>query len=362
MYCTTLAGMTQYKNMKKYKYYTKAFPLPNGKRKYVRAKTKEELEQKLAELKREMAYGIDVSNDSTFREYAEYWLRVSKKNNISANSYQRLERMIENHIYPYIGATKIRDVRAPAVRGVMVRCSELAHGTQKVILWLMRSIFDAAVDDNVILRSPVPTRLTAGGTESDEEKALTPEQESQLLQAAEGLPVYPFVLAMMDTGMRRGECTGLMWSDVDFDAGLIRVRRHVVTTYKGRPEIVDGAKTKAGVRNIPLTDRLRAYLLETKKRSQSVYVFPNSKGGVYSSSALTCLWNTLDRRVGFHTHPHQLRHTYATKLFEAGLDIKQVQHVMGHSDPETTLNVYTHYREASREADTMRQVKAALSG
>ena len=362
MYCTTLAGMTQYKTMKKYKYYTKAFPLPNGKRKYIRAKTKEELEEKIAALRCEMDLGIDICNESTFREYTEYWLAVCKRKVVSDNTYQHQVGMFENHIFPYIGDTKIRDIRAPVIRRVMLHCSDLSKGTQRIILGLMRSVFTSAVDDSILIRSPVPATLAPKGEDPDAEKVLTPEQENALLEAAKGLAVYPFVLTMMDTGMRRGEVSGLMWSDIDFDNDRIYVRRHVVTSIKGKPEIESGAKTAAGVRTIPLTGRLKSYLLGNKARSHSVYVFPTSNGSVYSAGALTSLWVALDRKAGFHTHPHQLRHTYATKLFEAGLDIKQIQYVMGHSDPQTTLRVYTHYRKTMREADTLRQVKAALSG
>ena len=139
-----------------YKYYTKAIPLPNGKRKYVRAKTKAELESKLAQLKIEVGLGIDVSNDSTFREYAEYWLSVSKRGKVSENTLHRYERFLALHIYPYIGGSRIRDIRAPAIRQVLAKCNHLSKGTQRIIRMILRSIFSAAVDDDILLRSPVP--------------------------------------------------------------------------------------------------------------------------------------------------------------------------------------------------------------
>ena len=348
-------------NDMKYKYYTKAVKLPNGKRKYVRAKSKEELEKKIYELHTEIGLGIDVSDESTFRDYATYWFTVHKKNRVTALSYHRMVRNMELHVYPYIGKKKLRDVRAPAIYTVMSECSTLSRSTQKAILQLVRAVFASAVDDNLLLRTPVPSRLAAAGYVSDEEKALTPEQEQKLLDAAQGLAVYPFVLTMKETGMRRGEVTGLMWSDIDFDRNVIHVRRHVVTDEKGHPEVVDGAKTKAGIRDLPLTAALRDYLLERRKESMSVYVFPTKNGTVYSAQGLSLLWQTLDKRAGFHSHPHQLRHTFATKLFEAGLDIKQVQYILGHSDPETTLKVYTHYRESLRHENTLLQVREALS-
>ena len=358
VFCITLAGTVQFA-MKKYNYYTKAVPLPNGKRKYVRAKTKEDLERKLSSLRTELSYGIDVSCESTFKDYAEYWIAATKEGNVAGNTLYRYRRILELHVYPILGSKKLRDIRAPLIRQTMLRSKNLSRGTQEVVLWLIRSVFDSAVDDDIILRTPVPKRLEACGDPAKEVEALTPEQERQLLDAAKDLAVYPIVLALMETGMRRGEVTGLMWSDIDFEQDRIFVRRHVVTDPKGKPEVVDGAKTAAGVRVLPLTAALKSYLLSAPKKS--VYVFPNSKGGLYSAAALSNNWKTLDNRVGFHTHPHQLRHTYCTKLFESGLDLKQVQYLLGHADPDTTLKVYTHYREGLRHEETLRRAREALS-
>ncbi len=229
-----------------------------------------------------------------------------------------------------------------------------------MILSILRGVLDTAVEDKIILSSPVSPKLKAKGTPTKEVPPLTPEQETALLQAAEGTLVYPFVFTLLRTGMRRGEITGLMWKDIDFDAEVIHVQRHIVADRSGAPIIVEGAKTDAGVRDIPMPDDLKAFLKARRAQARSVYVFPNSKGKICSASALTSLWDTLDNRAGFHTHPHQLRHTYITKLFEAGLDIKQVQYVAGHSDPNITLKTYTHYRDSVRRANTIQQVKAAF--
>ena len=221
-------------------------------------------------------------------------------------------------------------------------------------------MFDLAVEDNIILRSPVSASVRARGETSGEAEALTPEQETALLEAAKGTKAYTAVLTILYTGLRRGEFTALMWSDIDYDARVIHVRRHVIPRRSGAPLIVDGAKTDAGVRDVPMPDYLAAHLRREQASTRSVYVFPNSKGQLYSPSAFSSLWKTLDKRAGFHTHPHQLRHTYATKLFELGLDIKQIQYVMGHANPNVTLDTYTHFREDLRKASTVQQVCAAL--
>jgi integrase len=345
--------------MKKYKYYTKVLTLADGKRKYVRGKTKKELEEKIAVLKKELDLGINICNTTTFRPYAEQWYKTVKEKDVKPNTARASRARYEKYVYPYIGAMKLRDIRGVHIREVMYQCRALGRGSQSQILGFMRSVFNAAVDDGIVVRSPVPVTLKAGGEDTKEAEWLTDEQEAKLLKAAEGNPVYPFVFLILQTGLRAGEATALMWSDVDFKAGVINVRRHVVPDEHGRPVITEGAKTDAGVRSVPMSSALMAWLKARPKTS--LYVIPNQQGQIYSTSYLWQMWRALDKRAGFRTHPHQLRHTFATKLFESGrLDIRQIQTVMGHANPDVTLKVYTHYRAAMRERDTIEQVRAAL--
>lgn len=345
---------------KQYQYETATIRLPNGKRKYIRAKTKEELKEKVDAVKRELALGIDIGDTTTFRDYATHWFQTTRKPFITQNSAEALWMMLSKHVFPYIGKMKLRDIKAPAIREVMRQNSGLCNKYQKKILSTMRTIFKMAVDDDIIIRSPVPNEVKIGGADTEEVEPLSPEQQDQLLEAAKGTVMYPIVYVLMHTGLRRGEVTGLMWSDIDYQQEVIHVRRHVVTDNNGKPELVDGAKTDAGVRDVPMPKCLISFLKEMQASTRSVYLFTTQNGTLYSSTALTRVWNTLRKRVPFQTKPHQLRHTYATYLFEQGLDVKQVQYILGHSDPTVTMNIYTHYRESCRKTETIKQVQEAF--
>lgn len=342
------------------KYLTRTIRLPNGKRKYVRGKTQEEVDKKIADLKQEIDLGIDVGNETTFKAYAEQWFKMEKSVGLMESTIRGYRGKLDRHIYPYIGSVKLRDVKPQQIRDLMYQISGMSRKSQSVILSILRSVFDLAVDDNLIIRSPVSPKIKAKGQPTPEVEPLTPEQETALLKAAEGTRVYPFVYTILRTGMRRGEIEALMWSDIDFSNDVIHIRRHAAPDENGRPVVLDGAKTDAGVRDIPMPEDLKQYLRSRMARARSVYVFPNSKGQIYSHAALTVLWSTLTKRAGFYTHPHQLRHTYCTKLFEAGLDIKQIQYVMGHSDSNITLSIYTHFRESMRKQETIQMVRAAF--
>ena len=342
------------------KYLTATFTLPNGKRKYIRAATKTELAKKLAAAKTEAGLGIDISDTTTVKEYAELWLRLTKTGMVSENTEAYLRARLKNHVYPYIGSVRIRDVRASHILNVVKQCSDKSRGLQSALLGNLRAIFNAAVDDGLILRSPVPLTLRAGGVSTAETEALTSAQLSEFLEKTRDLSIWPAIYAISQTGMRRGEVAGLLWSDVDTENLVIHIRRHAVTDVSGRVEVKEGAKTDAGVRDIPITRTFALWLKERRSTASSVFVFPNRGGGCYSGGAFTSAWRTATSRVDFPARPHQLRHTYITTLFEAGLDIKEIQRVVGHADPSVTLRVYTHYREAQRSQSTAKKVREAL--
>lgn len=345
--------------MKKYKYYTKAVPLPDGTRKYVRGKTKAELAEKLAAMQSELALGIDVSNTITFKDYAEQWYTTAKEPFITEKTKELYRTMLTAHMYPSLGELHVRDIRAAHVRALFAGMSHLSSAYRSRVRSVLRAIFDAAIEDQIILRSPVPQSLRFSGERKRPSHPLTTEQEKELL-GADDLDAYPFIYIALHTGMRRGEVLGLMWKDIDFKAQVIHVRRHLVDDRHGRIELVPGAKTEAGVRDIPMPAPLIAYLKRLKRESASVYVLSDKGGGPVSVIKLQTMFKAVNKRFAFHVTPHMLRHTYVTRLFESGhLDIKQIQRVAGHADPSTTLGLYTHYRE-ERDEETIKQVQSAF--
>lgn len=317
----------------------------------------------MAELEKEMDLGVNIGDDTIFQDYATQWVRVTKAPYVSENTLIATQHRLQRHIYPVIGGMKVRDIRAAHIREVMYKCSDLGKGSQSLILSQLRAIFNAAVDDGLILRSPVPITMKAQGKPAKKAEALTPEQEAELLRVTQGTLLGDTIYAMLQTGMRRSEVTALRWSDIHPESNTVSVTAHVVSNASsGAPQLVTGAKTDAGVRDIPVTAEFMRWLLGKKREARSVFVFPNSKGGMYSAASYTALWTNLQKRLSFHVHPHLLRHTYVTKLFEQGLDITEIQTVVGHADPSITLETYTHYRAATRKVSTGEKVRAALSG
>ena len=356
---------------------------PTGERVYVRAKSKEELEEKVLEAKIQLRSGVDITQGITFADYAQTWLKAYKAGKIRPSSYASIETNLRVHVLPFFSSYKLKDVKPMHIQLFITSLSGKSKSLQDKCIRIVKNIFDSAVDNGMIPRSPVSRSDRATAENSPEEEPLTDEQALALLNAVDGTRAYIFCLLALSTGMRRGEILGLMWEDIDFKANVIRVTHNkAFILNKLDAPVTALPKTDAGRRVLPMGSPLKERLLLEKAKSRSPFVVSMLNGKSLTKSAFRALWLNVERRTAgsgsvprllgatygdvkvtldFKTHPHQLRHTYITKLFEEGLDLKQVQYLAGHSKPEMTLRVYTHYRQKQRAAETHKQACDAVN-
>lgn len=356
-----------------------------GDRVYVSAKTQEDLDRKIAQLKLEQGVGVNISDNTLFNDYADMWLRVYKKPKVRLSTYQQVEGHLRRNIKPAFAGKKLKDIKPIHIQDFLTSISGYCRVVQNSNLSIVRQIFSTAEDNGLIYKSPVRSKDKVSGKDTPEKEPLTDEQACRLLEAVQDTPAYLFCLIALSTGMRRGEIMGLMWEDVDFDAGYINVNHNLVQLKNpNRAEITTELKSESARRRIPMPFRLRCVLELEHRKSDSPYVFGVENGAPPHRHSFDLLWRHVQTRTAdeehplgstrtshglgrytvsldFHSHPHLLRHTYITQLFEAGLDIKQVQYLAGHSSPDVTLRIYTHYREKQREQETAAKVLAAVS-
>ena len=259
---------------------------------------------------------------------------------------------------PYLKGVPLKKVTPLQIQLILGNLSGQSKSLNDKAIQILRGIFNAAVDNNLIAKSPVPLRLRSGGIATKEKAALTVEQSRQLLNAVFETWAYLFCLIALQTGLRCGEICGLMWSDIDFDAQIIHVRHNAIFT-SAQTVVSSDLKTAAARRDIPIPPTLLALLTSEKNGSESPFVLHMDNGGALSQTSFSNLWDMV-RSLDFHVTPHQLRHTYITRLFESGLDIKEIQYLAGHTTIDMTLRIYTHYQHESRRKETAKKFCEAL--
>ena len=216
----------------------------------------------------------------------------------------------------------------------------------------LNMIFAYAQKQEIILKNPMdkvdPPKLVKKPVD-----AFSPEAAATFFSALNDCPLdFRCMLHLMiTTGMRRGECIGLKWRDIDFNNAVIRIERNVTYTAKSGLT-VSTPKTSASLRTIPLM-RTTLNLLESLFKERATehpntilddsFVFP-SEADIFSPRDPNAVTHRVKRFMKSHglpdMSPHDLRHSCATLLLSSGADVKSVQEILGHTNASTTLNFY----------------------
>ena len=213
-------------------------------------------------------------------------------------------------------------------------------------------IFKYAEKQEFILKNPME-RVSAPRREQKPVDALNQEEAKEFLEAVNSCPLEfrCMLLVLLTTGVRRGECAGLRWGDINDQAKTVSVKRNVSYTPKNGLD-VNTPKTRNSIRTIPLIpsvyENLRVLRAFTQAKHphtdlRNAYIFP-SKDDIFTPRTPDSITRHLKRfmaRSGLpDLSPHDLRHSCASLLLANGADIKSVQDILGHADASTTLNFY----------------------
>lgn len=184
---------------------------------------------------------------------------------------------------------------------------------------------------------------------------LPPERSTMVAiekDAGGSFTLYPALLLF--TGMRRCEALGLTWEDVDWDARKIYMRRMV--EFHGNAPVVReySAKSKAGVRSVPLMAKLLKIMAPLQGEG---LIFPGKSGGIMTKGEYCAAW----KRLGLGVTAHQLRHAYAGKMHDAGLDAVSSKVILGVSSASVVQDIYTHLDELKAADEALGKLDAAES-
>ncbi|MDF2872038.1 MAG: integrase family protein [Anaerocolumna sp.] len=363
-----------------------------GKRHSIYAKTLDELREKEIDVLRDALDGIRADkNDITINDLYYRWAQL--KRGLKHNTFQNYKYMYTQFVEPDFGEMKVVDLKRSDVRAFYNHLSDTQHlktATIDNIHTVLHQVLELGVEDDYLRYNPSDNALKelkkAHNSDSDKRRALTiPEQdlfESFLSEQGQYHRWYPIFSVLLWTGMRVGEITGLRWCDIDLEDETISVTHTLVYYDKGGEErcgfSVNTPKTKAGERTIPMLPKVKeAFLMEKEYQKEcgltcnavvdgyTDFIFINRFGGVQHQGTLNkalrriirdCNYEVLDmNEENALTLPkfsnHSLRHTFTTRMCEAGVNIKAMQDILGHADAETTMDIYAEATKDLKKAE-----------
>lgn len=354
-----------------------------GKRHSVYAPTLEELRKLEEQIVVDKHDGIRADmKGMSLNDLYDLWTQLKK--GIKDSTFKNYMYMYELFVMPVFGKKRIIDIKKSDVRRFYNQLADdkgLKVATIDNIHNVLHQVFQVAVDDDMIRMNPTDNMLKelkmSHGFQQEKKKALTIEQQELFFNYLRNTPKYlhwyPVFFIMANTGMRVGEITGLRWCDVDLDNGIISVN-HTLVYYNHRDEkgcyySINTPKSKAGWRDIPMTNAVKeAFLLQKAYREEAElvcnsrvegyddFIFVNKDGNVQNQGTLNKAIQRIMRDCNGeilngadlskeltllpHFSCHILRHTFATRLCESGINLKVIQSVLGHADVSTTMNIY----------------------
>ena len=347
--------------------YTAGYDPETGKRitKNVLGKTQAEVKEKLAKaIEESKKLDIVRSDEYTVAEWLRLWYELYAKPNIRPTTADNYHRSIESHVIPRIGEIKLKKLTSRDIQKMYKDLQEngrlrksqkrekpgLSNSTVRGIHMMLHNALDRAVKERLILRNPTEDCIIPK-IQKQEMKILHPEDMKAYLEAADKRGVLPMFYLELVTGIRKGELTALLWSDLDEERRTVSVSKQAVED-RNRNVTISRPKTENSVRKISIPQSAVELLRqEHKNHPDNPWMFPSPRTGeMYHPDSIAKLHEKILRDTGLeHIRFHDLRHTFATMALQNGVDVKTVSSMLGHYDAGFTLRTYTHATRQMQE-------------
>jgi len=336
--------------------------------KTVYGRSPEEVEDKVKAIKTDLGRGVDVAGaDMTFGEWARLFLKREERR-LSHSEYtckkSRITCFTDN-----IGKIPIKNVKPHNIETCLdeiAQCNprtkkQTAEKTLKEYRNDCNQVFKYAQKNRAVTFNPCEFVTLPIAKPKKERRALTKDERKHLESlTCEGKFI---LMTACYSGLRKGELAALTWQDIDLKKRTITVNK----SWNFKTKSLKDPKTKAGHRVVPITDKLYTLLKQNKKKSGLVFTYKGEHlTDATCDKLLMDALSELDSKYGGDIPPvkvgskyqriitikpfgyHDLRHTYTSLLYQSGVDLYSAMEILGHSNIQTTLSVYTHLQKEQK--------------